>query len=130
MLKTFGSHNMTMFYPNPYYNAVCYKGTELYIVEVTVSTCLTVLFVSCRSFSLFQKNGSLIISIQLWQVNHGQTSRLVRNSKIFSLLFLKTSVVGSQKNPLNATVLLNPIHKLKLMDKKILKLLRPKFLLT
>ena len=28
--KNFGSHNITMFYPNLYYTKVCYKGTSLY----------------------------------------------------------------------------------------------------
>ena len=28
--KKFGSHNMTMLYPNPCYNEVCFKGTALY----------------------------------------------------------------------------------------------------
>ena len=29
--KTFGSHNMTLLYPNPCYNVLCYKGTTLYL---------------------------------------------------------------------------------------------------
>ena len=29
MAKKFGSHNMTVLYPNPCYNEVCYKGIAL-----------------------------------------------------------------------------------------------------
>ena len=32
MIKKIGSHKMTVFYPNPCYKAVCYKGTVLYCV--------------------------------------------------------------------------------------------------
>ena len=29
--KKFGSHNMVILYPNPFYNKVCYKGTAVYL---------------------------------------------------------------------------------------------------
>ena len=29
MVKKIGSHNMTVLYPNLFYNEVCYKETEL-----------------------------------------------------------------------------------------------------
>ena len=32
MVKQFGSHNMTVLYPNLCSNEVCYKGTALYFV--------------------------------------------------------------------------------------------------
>ena len=30
MVKKIGCHNMTVLYPKPYFNVVCYKATALY----------------------------------------------------------------------------------------------------
>ena len=36
--KKIGCHNMTVLYPNPCYNEVCYKGTALYCVVYRCSS--------------------------------------------------------------------------------------------
>ena len=36
MVNNFGSHNMTVFYPNLCYTKLCYKGTALYKKYVVV----------------------------------------------------------------------------------------------
>ena len=37
MLKHFGSH-MTVLYPNPCYNELCYKGTAIYYIHINDTT--------------------------------------------------------------------------------------------
>ena len=48
--KKFGSHNMTLLYPNLCYNEVCYKGTALYMFHnlflIISHFCIT-LFANC-----------------------------------------------------------------------------------
>ena len=36
--KTFGSHTMTVLYPNQCYNEVCYKGTTQYFLSMFIET--------------------------------------------------------------------------------------------
>ena len=54
----------------------------------------------------------------------------VRKGNYFSYFSIKTYVVGTQKNRLTETVLLNTQNMFKLMDRKLISILHRNFLLN
>ena len=66
--KTFGSHNMTMLYPNLCYNKACYKKTALYVLSILIgsdSSTLILVKALARHYRLVYNSTILDISLYL-----------------------------------------------------------------